>query len=811
MSNVTRDLRFALTLMARSPLLYSAVVLCLALGIGANSAVFTVVNALLIRPLPYADPDRIVALWGQMPTNDQTRMPASPEEFLDYRRQARSLIEVSGVIPAYMNLTGTQEPERFTAARVSASLFRLLGVKMAAGRAFLPQEETFGNHRQVILGYGLWQRRFGRDPGVAGRKLLLNDEPYTVVGVTPPGLALSLGGRDNELWVPLAFDPQQPLPRSFRVTRVLARLKPGVTLEQAQAEMDTLANRFLHQYPDVYPSGSGWGVRLVPWKEDTVGQVRPALRVLTGAVALVLLIACANVANLLLSQATARRQEVALRAALGASRRCLIQQFLTEALLLSLLGGAFGLLLAYAEIRFVHRLHPAKLPRLEEITLDTEVLALTLGISLLAGLLFGLLPALQGTKSERQNPLRQGWSATDQRSGRLRAGLVVAEIAVAMVVLFSAVLLTRSFQRLMRVDPGFRPENVLTLQLFLSKSSYAETAQQAAYLDRLLRKIRELPGATHAGGVSWLPLGEFNVTVEGEIESFAPPQGEPHPTLDWRAASPEYFSAMSIPLRRGRVFTEADYAGAPLVAVVDENFANRYWPGQDPLGRRVKILGLSPTGKDMDFRVIGVTAHVKVLGLDRDAREQIYTSFAQTPQPYVTLVVRSRLSPTAMTTPLRKAVWSVDPNQALTDALPMEEILDRSLVGRRSYMLLFGLFALIATILVALGVYSVTSYAVAQRTREIGVRMALGAERGQVLRLLLRGGLLLTVVGLAVGLLLSLASREAVASLLFGIAATDLATLAGAALLLVLVAFVAIYLPARRAASVDPAKTLRGQ
>lgn len=809
MSNFTRDLRFAFTLMARSPLLYSAVVLCLALGIGANSAVFTVVNALLIRPLPYADPDRIVALWGQMLANDQTRLPASPEEFLDYRRQAGSLVDVSGVIPAYMNLTGTQEPERFTAARASASLFRLLGVKMAAGRAFLPQEEIFGNHRQVILGYGLWQRRFGRDPGVVGRKLLLNDEPYTVVGVTPPGLAMKLGSRDNELWVPLAFDPQEPLPRSFRVTRVLARLKPGVTLEQAQSEMDALAKRFSDQYPDIYPSGSGWGLRLVPWKEDTVGQVRPALRVLSGAVALVLLIACANVANLLLSQATARRQEVALRAALGASRRRLMQQFLTEALLLSLLGGAFGLLLAHAGIRFLHRLQPTNLPRLQEIAVDTRVLTFTLGISLVAGLFFGLLPALQGTRSEHQNPMRQGWSAVDQRSGRLRASLVVAEIAVAMVVLVGAVLLTRSFQRLIRVDPGFRPENVLTLQLFLSETVYAEPAQQATYLDRLLRKIRELPGVSQAAGVSWLPLGEFNVTVEGEIEGFAPPQGQPHPTLDWRAASPEYFSAMSIPLRRGRVFTEADHAEAPLVAVIDENFANRYWPGQDPLGRRVKILGLGPAGEDMEFQVIGVTAHVKVLGLDRDAREQIYTSFAQTPQPYVTLVVHSELSPVSMTNPLRKAVWSVDPKQALTAALPMEEILARSLVGRRSYMLLFGLFALISTILVVLGVYSVTSYTVVQRSREIGVRMALGAERGQVLRLLLRGGLMQTAVGLAVGLLLSLASRKAVSSLLFGIAATDPATIAGAGLLLASVALVGTYLPAQRAASVDPAKTLR--
>ena len=813
MDALLQDLRFAFRGLRRSPGFTAAAVLCLALGIGANTAVFSVLNSVLLRPLPFKDPDRIVMVWGQMLSDDVLQMPASGAEFLDYRDHVKSFSEVAAVVNRYMNLTGQDTPERLVAARVSATLFPILGVDAALGRTFVPEEDRFGNEKVVVLSHGLWRRRFGGDPGILGRKLTLSDEPYTVIGVMPADFRFKTGMFDHELWIPIAINLEKLPPRGARGLEVVARLKPGVSLEAAQTEMDSVAAGFQRDYPDVYAAESGWGIRLVPLQQQIVGNSRPALVLLMGMVGLVLLIACANVANLLLARSTARQKEVAIRGALGASRSGLLRQFLAESVLLSLLGGVAGLLLAYWGIRTVVALNPANLPRLNEVGIDGPVLVFTLVVSLLTGVLFGLVPALRAFRPDLQGTLKEGGKTSVQGSGqhRLRSALVVAEVAVALVVLVGAGLLVRSLWRLQEVDPGFETDRVLTLQVYLSPTKYEDAPQQTAYVQRLLESVRQVPGVETAGAVSGLPLGEVQIMIEATLEQYSGTQAgaEATPTIDWRPISPGYLEAMGIPLLQGRAFSDLDHAEAPPVAIVDDALVRRYWPGQNPIGKRLQL----STGRGDEGTVwrtvVGVVGHVKALSLEGESREQVYTPLPQAPFPYVSMALRTASEPLQAADAVRRAIWAVDPDQPVDKVQPMEQIVRGASAGRRSYALLLGAFAVVALVLATVGVYGVMAYSVAQRHHEIGIRMALGARPADVLGLVVKQGLTLGGIGLVLGAALSFWSGRWVESLLFGVSSTDLATLLGVALLLGGVSLLASYLPARRAARVDPMVTFR--
>ncbi len=805
------DLGFALRGLRRSPGFAAAAVLCLALGIGANTAVWSVLDAVLLSPLPFAAPERLVLVWGRQPAEEMEEMPASGAEFLDYRDQARSLTGIAALINRYVNLTGDGAPERVAAARVSASLFPLLGVEAALGRTFLPEEDRLGNEKVAVLAHDLWRRRYGGDPGVVGRKILVSDEPFTVVGVMPADFRFKVGMFEHELWVPVAINEEKLPPRGFRGLTVVGRLAPGTTLKRAQAEMDVLAASFRRDFPDVYPPDSGFGIRLTPLHEQLVGDLRPALGVLMATVALVLLIACANVANLLLARATARQKEVAIRAALGASRGGLLRQFLTESVVLALLGGAVGLLLAGIGIRALVAAAPG-LPRLGEVRIDAGVLAFTLAVSLSTGLLFGLAPALRAFRHDVQATLKEGGKTSGGGGAgrhRLRSALVVAEVAVALVVLVGAGLLGRSLLRLAALDLGFDAGEVLTLQVYVSPTKYADGAQQTAHVERLLAELGRLPGVRHAGAVTGLPLSEVQFLVETAVEGHPSEEGRAEPLFDWRPIAGDYFGAMGIPLARGRAFDSRDHAGASPVAIVDETLAARYWPGRDPLGRRLMLTTGQPGNVLVWRTVVGVAGHVRALALEGESREQVYTPLAQSPSPYVSLALRTRGDPLRLAAAARQAVWAVDPDQPVDRVQAMAEIVAAAGAGRRSFTALLAAFAAVALALATVGVYGVMAYSVAQRRHEIGIRMAMGARPADVLRLVARQGLRLVASGLALGAALSLAAGRWVASVLYGVDARDPLTLAAVALFLGGVVLLASFVPARRAARVDPVTSLR--
>ena len=819
MDALLQDVRFALRGLRGSPGFTLAAVLCLALGIGANTAVFSVLHGVLLRPLPFEDPERLVLIWGRNLSQDLPEMPSSGAEFLDYRDRSTSFTDVAAVINRYINLTGSGvPPERLVAARVSASLFPLLGVEAAHGRTFLAEEDRLGNENVVLLSHGLWRRRFGGDPGIVGQKLLLSEEPYEVVGVLPPEFRFKVGMFDYDIFIPVAINLEKLPPRDFRGLTVVARLKPGVALERAQSEMDALAARFRAEYPEIYAAGGqgpgagegGWGIHLVPLHEQMVGDIRPALALLMGTVGLVLLIACANVANLLLARATARQKEVSIRAALGASRGGLLRQFLTESVLLGLLGGALGLLLAYWGLKGLVLLNPGDIPRLDEVRIAPAVLGFTALVSLLTGLLFGLVPAVKAFKPDLQATLKEGGKTSGQGGGsdRVRGALVVAEVAIALVVLAGAGLLMRSLWRLQEVDLGFRTERVLTLQLYLSPTRYGDPAARAAYIQRLVESLRRVPGVEAAGAVSGLPLSEVQALIDAVPEGLVLRAGEASPVVDWRPAGPDYFRAMGIPLRQGRAFTDSDHAQAAPVAIVDESYARRYWPGQSALGRRVRVATNQP-GAEAWRTVVGVTGTVRALGLEGEAREQVYTPIAQSPSAYVAVALRTRVPPESVAGSVRQAIWSVDPDQPVEKVMPMADIVADSSAGRRSYAFLLGVFAAVALLLAAIGVYGIMAYSVAQRHQEIGIRMALGARPADVLGMIVRQGMKLAALGLLFGGLLYFASRRWVEGLLYGVAATDVATLLGVALLLAGVILLASYVPARRASRVNPMVTFR--
>ncbi|HMJ05084.1 MAG TPA: ABC transporter permease, partial [Chthoniobacterales bacterium] len=778
-------------------------------GIGANSAIFSVVNTLLLRPLPYRNPSQLVVIWEAAAHLGFPKNTPSPANFLDWQKQSTVFEGMGAFAERSFNLTGLGEPERLDGRRVSANLFDLLGVKPILGRTFVPDEDKPGT-KVALLNESLWNRRFGSDPGVIGRSLTLNGESYTVVGVLPGSVRLpAFGNWRDQVWVPLAFPADEAASRGNHFLEVIGRIKPGVALAQAKVEMETIAARLAQQYP---ADNTRIGALVVPLHEEILGNMKPALLVLLGAVAFVLLIACANVANLLLARAAARHKEIALRLALGADRSRLTKQLLVESVMLSLLGAAVGLVLAYAGLRLLTRFIPADVAHAEMITIDASVLLFTVIVAVVTGLIFGLAPASQAVHSNINDTLKEGGrdSGSGPRGKRLRSALVIAEVAVSFILLIGAGLLINSFMHLRNLDPGFRTDHLLTLNVDLSETKYPDNPKRTAFFDEVVRRTQALPGVRSVAVAGNLPFTYNGDSMPIGVEGVPDPPPDQHPDVIFRAIGPGYFSTMGIPLVRGRDFNDQDNLDANLVVVVSEKTARHYWPNDDPIGKRIKN---GSTTTDAPWRtVIGVVKDVRQNDFVAEPKMQMYFTYRQlrSLMPNA-LILRTAVDPLSLATGVRNAIWSVDKDQTVANVDTMEHIVAGAVARQRFSMLLLAIFAGVALILAAVGIYGVMSYTVAQQTRDIGIRMALGAQRSDVLKMTVKQGLRLVGFGLVIGLAAAFVLTRVMASLLFGISATDPLTFVSISLVLLAVAILASYIPALRATRVDPMIALRAQ
>jgi predicted permease len=818
-----QDLRYGARTLLKKPGFTAVAVITLALGIGANSAIFSVVNSILLRTLPYKEPQRLMMVWTRITqlesTSGQTQFANSATDFIEWRNQNQSFEQIAAFCNHNFNLSGGGEPEFLGGVGASASLLPLLGVEAKLGRTFRTEEDQPGADRVVILSHGLWERRFASDPEIIGKKLTLNEGTYTVVGVMPPGFQFP--GKDSMLaglrfpqrvdfYIPLALTASEASDRGRLYLAVIGRLKPQVTIAQAQADMDAVADRLVKQYKN------GRGVVLVSLQQQVVGKARNALLIFLGAVAFVLLIACANVANLLLTRAAARHKEMAIRSALGASRLRLIRQLLTESLLLAMLGGTVGLVLALWVVKLLIAIGPTNLPRADAISVDGRVLSFTLLISLLTGIIFGLAPALQASRLDLNESLKEGGTTSAVSSGRnrIRSLLVVSQVAVALMLLIGAGLMIRSFVRLLGVDPGFDPQHILTLDVRLPLSKYAGPQadyagpQAAAFFQQVIERLKTLPGVRAAGGANPLPLSGGEEGSGFVIAGRWPPAPGEVFNAGRRWVSPDYFKVMGIRLQTGRAFTESDGSGAPRVLIINEAFVRTFFPDKDPIGKRL-FFNRGSDGGYAWREIVGVVKDVKHSALDSDPKPEMYFPFSQFPSWNMTLVARTSGDPMSLVAAARRQVLAVDPNQAISNVSTMEQLMDNSVSQRRFNMLLLSIFAAISLVLAAVGIYSVLAYSVAQRTQEIGVRMALGARAANVLKLIIGQGMVLVLIGAALGLAAAFALTRVLTGLLYGVSPTDPATFAMIALLLLGVALVACYLPARRATKVDPIIALR--
>ena len=807
MQTLWQDLLFGARVLLKNPGFTAVVVLTLALGIGANTAIFSVVNAVLLRPLPYQEPDRIVSLSSYR----RGRLgQISPANFLDWREQNRTSAQMAAIFTRDANLSSNGEAERMPFAITSANFFQVMGVQPGLGRTFLPEEEIAGHAPVVIISHGLWQQRFASDLKIIGQSLTIDGQSYSVVGVAPAGFQYPA---ETQIWSP----PRRIVPelnqnigdetrvRGLGYLSAVARLKPGVTVKQAQVEMDAIAARLEQAFPDANKNVT---VKVTALQEKLVGDIKPALLVLLGAVGCVLLIACANIANLLLTRATTRQKEFAIRSALGANRWRVIRQLLTESVLLSLLGGAVGLLLAMWGVDVLKALSAAQLPRASEIGLDAQLLAFTCLISCLTGIIFGLAPALQTSKLDLTQALKDEGRGTGggARHNRLRSALVVVEVALSLVLLVGAGLLFRSFLRLQQVKLGFEPQQVLTMKIAPAGEQYRDDGQLMAFYRQVVERLEILPGVKAAGAINTLPL------AKGPLYRFfyagrpAPEPGK-EPTANFRIASPDYFRAMSIPLIAGRAFAAADKADAPRVALINQALARRDFPDQNPIGQRLSFGRAQDTPTWLE--IVGVVGDVSSDELKNGPQPEVYQSYLQTFMPQMSFIIRAEQEPLSFAAVVQHEVRAVDKYQPVADLKTMEQIVSESIAQPRFNLLLLGVFAAIAVLLAAVGIYGVMSYAVTQRTREIGIRLALGAETKDVLKLVLGQGMVLTLIGVGMGLLAAYGLTRLMEKLLFGISPTDPMTFALIALLLMGVAFVACYLPARRAMKVDPMVALR--
>lgn len=809
MSDLGQDIRFAVRMLVKNPAFTCIAVLALALGIGANSAIFSVVNSILLRPLTFRNPAQLVMIWENATHLGFPKNTPSPANFLDWQKQATVFDGMAAMAETSFNLSGVGEPERLPGRRVSANLFDLLGVPAALGRNFVAEDDKPGTHL-VLLSHDLWQRRFGSDPNVVGRAIILNSESYTVVGVMPkfPHLP-GYGTHEDELWVPMAFPAEEASQRGNHFLEVIARLKSGVTLQQAQAEMNTIAARLAQEYPD---HNTRISATVSPLHEEVVGDIKPALLILLGAVGFVLLIACANVANLLLARAAVRQKEIALRLALGANRARLTRQFLTESVLLAALGATVGLLLSFAGLKVLKLFIPAEVTQVETISIDGRVLLFTALVALVTGLLFGLAPATQASNFNLNETLKESGrdSAASSKGNRLRGMLVIGEVAVSFILLIGAGLLINSFFHLRNLDPGFRADHLLTMKVDLPEAKYPDREKRVAFFDEVLRRVRPLPGVKSAAIAGNLPLtyngDSMSIGAEG-IPDPAPGQGV---DVIYRVIGPGYLETMGIPLVRGRDFNDRDAVDSNYGVIISEKMAQHYWPGQDPLGKRVKPG--STTSQAPWREVIGVVKDVRQNDFVAPPKMQMYFSYRQLKDLSANaLVVRTTVPPMTLAGPVRNAIWSVDKDQPVADIDTMEHIVSGAVARQRFSMLLLAIFAALALVLAAVGIYGVMSYSVAQRTREIGIRMALGAQRSDVLKMTVKQGLALVGTGLVIGVVAAFLLTRVMASLLFGISATDPVTFLGISFVLLAVAVLASYIPALRATRVDPMIALRAQ
>jgi len=804
--DLAQDLHYGLRMLVKNPSFTIVAVLALALGIGANSAIFSVVNTVLLRPLPYKNPGRLVMLWEEATHLGFPKNTPSPANFIDWRAQNTVFEAMAAMVERSFNLTGVGEPERFDGRRVSANLFDLLGVQPQLGRAFRAEEDKPGS-RVVILSNGLWQHRFGGDPRVIGQAVSLNGESYTVIGVMPGSFQFPT--RRDQLWVPLAFDAKEAASRGNHFLEVIARMKPGVTLQQAQAEMSTIAARLAQQYPE---ENLRVGSVVTALQEQVVGDIKPALLVVLGAVGFVLLIACANVANLLLARAAARQKEIALRLALGAGRSRLTRQFLTESVLLAVIGGAVGLLLSIAGLRVLKTFIPDTISQAQAISIDAKVLVFTGLVALVTGIIFGLAPAMQVSHLDINDTLKEGGrdAAGGTRGNRIRALLVIGEIAVSFVLLMGAGLLINSFMHLRNLHPGFRANHLLTMKIPLSEVKYPDKERRSPFYAEVLRRVQALPGVQSAAVAGNLPLTYDGDSMPIGIEGRTDPPPDQRPDVILRVVGPGYFSTMGIPLVRGRDFSEQDKADSARVVIVSEKTARHFWPGENPIGKRLKP---GSTNRNIPWiEIIGVVKDVRQNDFVSEPKMQMYMPYQQLNSfaPNA-LVVRTNVEPLSLAGAVRNAIWAVDKDQPVSNLRSMDEIVSEAVARQRFSMLLLGIFAALAMVLAAVGIYGVMSYSIAQRTREIGLRIALGAQKSDVLKMILRQGLRFVAAGLAIGLAASFVLTRVMASLLFGISATDPATFVSISLVLIAVALLASYIPAVRAMKIDPMLALRYQ
>ncbi len=804
METLWQDLRYGFRMLARNPGFTAVAVLTLALGIGANASIFSVVNGILLGPLPYPEPDRLVRLHASKPSEGWADISISYPNFLDWREQNKSFEGMSIYDSRSFNLTGEGEPERLRGLAASANLFSVLGRSPAQGRAFRAGEDRPGADRVAVLSHGLWERRFGADPDLIGRTLILDGVAHTVVGIMPDDFIFPSPRR--ELWVPLVLDPAKQ-ERSSHSYAAIGRLKPGVTLPAGRAELNTIAKRLEQEYPD---SNAGWRVSVISLYDELFDDdLQLTLSMLFLAVGFVLLIVCANVANLLLARAAMREKEVAVRMALGARRFRLIRQFLTESVLLALLGGLGGLVVAMWGVDALKAIAPDDVPRIDQISLDGTVLLYTLGVSLLTGLIFGLAPAIQTTKPDLHEALKEGGRTSGGGSRhRLLKTLVVSEVALAVMLIVVGGLMIRSFLLMQRTDPGFDTEHLLTLRINLPEAKYAEEHQRASFYQQVLERIETLPSVESAAAVNTIPLGGGNswtsITVEGRV----PADPKEKLFVGYLVITPHYSRSMGIPLLQGRDFNRQDVADAPEVVLINQTMARRFWPEEETaVGRRFK--GGDADSESPWLTVVGVVADVKHQNLARAPRPEMYLPHAQTPSGGMTVVVRAAGDPAGYTSGVRGKVWEVDPNLPVFAVRSMAEVVDRRTAGTRATAQIMGVLAGVALMLAAVGIYGVISYSVSQRTHEIGIRMALGASPRDIFKLVVRQGVILVGSGLLLGLVGALALARVMSSVLFGVTSTDVTTYASTVLVLVGAALLACYVPARRATRVDPLVALR--
>ena len=811
-----QEVGYGIRLLFKNPSFTLAAVIAMALGIATSTMIFSMVNAVLLRPLPYANPDEIMIVWARFESRDAKDVWLSPPEVKDFQQQKGPVFkDFAALADLTLNMTGNGDPEQLQAIGASGNLFPMLGVNMAKGRAFLAEEDQKGARKVAILTHGFWQRRFGANEGIINQSITLEGEPYVVVGVLPADFTIpppsSVFPDRVDVFVP--FDSVVPTAgttnRDLRHVHVLTRTQPGVTPEQAQSQMNTIAQTFRQQYADSYPQDSGFRLSVVPFHEYVVKPIRPSLLILFIASILVLLIACVNIANLLLARAAAREKEFGIRLSLGAGPVKIVRQLLTESLLLSAAGGLLGVVLALIGLRVLLKLSPAQLPLLQESRIDIWTLLFTVVLVILSAVAFGLTPAWHATRFNLSRLLNDSSKGASMGRGRHRfsAGLVIGQIAVLLVLLIGVGLLIKSFLNVQRQELGFVPANVLTMRLQLSPSYYPQPTDRVAFLQRIEKQLETLPGVQAVGGVTQLPLSGALLSSGFTPVDDSPRRDQPPESTDLRGVTPGYFKALGIPLVEGRAFTDADTADAPRRAVIDQTLARRFWPNQKIVGKRIKWIRA-----DEPVEVIGVVGAIKHVALDQLERPTVYFPVTQYGRsPSIFFAVRTNADPSSLAGAVRNQVWAVDRNQPLADVQPMQDLVWKSIARQRLNLFLLGVFAGVALVLAAVGMYGMMSYAVTQRNREIGIRLALGAQQQSIFRLILTRALFMGSIGIGAGLLLSLVLTRSMSSILFGVSTVDPLIFLSLALFLMGVIVIASFIPARRATKVDPLVSLRNE